>query len=350
MANKLKVGVLGATGSVGQRFIELLDGHPDFEVVQLAASEKSAGREFGDVMKSRWKISGDIPEYSRKMKITLPEPSFANGAKLVFSGLDSSIAGEVESEYAKAGIWVISNSKNHRYDPDVPIMSCEVNPEHLEVLKHQSTPGKIITNSNCTIMGLTITLKPLMDLFGIESLHLVSMQAISGAGYPGVPTMDILGNVIPHIGGEEEKAELEPLKCLGKVEGKEIINADFPISAHCNRVPVFDGHTVCVSLNLKKKATQEQILTAWKNFKGEAQSLNLHSAPQTVIRYRSEEDRPQPRLDLMEGKGMTTVVGRLRPDKLFDWKYVVLSHNTIRGAAGAALLNAEYIFKKGLLN
>ncbi|TGN19733.1 aspartate-semialdehyde dehydrogenase [Leptospira idonii] len=346
---KIKVGVLGATGSVGQRFIQLLENHPFFTVSHLAASEKSAGKTYGEVMKSRWKISADIPSYAKDIVITLPKPSDTKGVQLVFSGLDSSIAGEVETEYAEAGVIVISNSKNHRMDPNVPILSAEVNPEHLDVLKAQSTPGKILTNSNCTIMGVTISLKPLFDKFGLESVMLFSMQAISGAGYPGVPTMDILGNVVPYISGEEDKAETEPQKCLGTVKDGQIVSAPFSISAHCNRVPVFDGHTVCVSAKFKKKPSKEEILDAWKNFSGEPQKLDLPLAPKQAIVYREESDRPQPRLDLDTGRGMATTIGRLREDSLFDWKWVVLSHNTIRGAAGAALLNAELMYKKGLI-
>jgi aspartate-semialdehyde dehydrogenase len=346
---KVKVGILGATGSVGQRFVQLLENHAYFDVVALGASENSAGKKYGELMSSRWKVSGDIPAYVKSQNVFTCEPSQMPNVDLVFSGLDSSVAGEVETNFAKAGAMVISNSKNHRTDNDVPILSAEVNPEHIEVIKHQKTKGKIITNSNCTIMGVTITLKPLFDAFGIESVFMVSMQAVSGAGYPGVPSMDILGNVIPYIGGEEEKAELEPLKCLGKVEGGEIKNASFQISAHCNRVPVIDGHTVCVSVKLKKKTTEEEIKELWSNFSGEPQKLGLPSAPSKVIEYREEKDRPQPRLDLERGNGMTTTVGRLRKDPLLDFKYVVLSHNTIRGAAGAAILNAELLYRKDIL-
>ncbi|TGL61853.1 aspartate-semialdehyde dehydrogenase [Leptospira ognonensis] len=346
---KIKVGVLGATGSVGQRFIQLLENHPFFTVSHLAASERSAGQSYGEVMKSKWKISSDIPDYAKGIMISLPKPADTMGVSLVFSGLDSSIAGEVETEYANAGVIVISNSKNHRMVPNVPLLSAEVNADHLEVLKSQSTSGKIITNSNCTIMGVTISLKPLFDKFGLESVMLFSMQAISGAGYPGVPTMDILGNVVPYISGEEDKAEEEPQKCLGTVENGKIKHADFKISAHCNRVPVFDGHTVCVSAKFKKKPSKNDILAAWKEFAGEPQKMKLPLAPEQTIVYREENDRPQPRLDLETGRGMSTVVGRLREDSILDWKWVVLSHNTIRGAAGAALLNAELLYQKGLI-
>lgn len=347
---KVKVGILGATGSVGQRFVELLEDHPFFEVSALCASEKSVGKTYGDLMKSRWKISSDIPNYAKAMVVTPPSPKDTPGLSIVFSGLDASIAGEVETAYAEAGVMVISNSKNHRMVENVPILSAEVNAEHLAVLDAQKTKGKIITNSNCTIMGVTIALKPLFDQFGIESLMLFSMQAISGAGYPGVPSMDIIGNVVPFIGGEEPKAEVEPQKCLGHVSNGKIVPADFKMSAHCNRVPVFDGHTVCISLKLKKKATKEEIISLWRNFQAEPQKLSLPSAPLKPIMYREEDDRPQPRLDLYEGKGMGVVVGRLREDPILDWKFVVLSHNTVRGAAGAAVLNAELLYKKGYLS
>lgn len=346
---KARVAVLGATGSVGQRFIELLENHEYFEVTHLGASEKSVGKFYGDLMVSRWKVSPNIPEYAKKMQVVSCKPSDTPQVDLVFSGLDSDVAGEIEMEYARAGVMVVSNAKNYRMVPEVPILSAEVNPEHLKVLEYQNTPGKIITNSNCTIMGVTITLKPLMEQFGIESLFIVSMQAVSGAGYPGVPSMDILGNVIPHIGGEESKVETEPQKCLGKIENGKIVSAGFPSSAHCNRVPVLDGHTVCVSVKLSQKTTEFEIKKLWAEFKGEPQDLKLPSAPERVIEYREEIDRPQPRIDLNSGRGMTTTVGRLRPDPIFDFKYVVLSHNTIRGAAGAAILNAELIYRKGYL-
>ena len=346
---KARVAVLGATGSVGQRFIELLEKHEYFEVTHLGASDRSAGNLYGEVMASRWKVSSRIPEYAQKMKVVSCKPSETPGVDLVFSGLDSDVAGEIEMEYAKAGVMVVSNAKNYRMTPEVPILSAEVNPDHLDVLEFQKTPGKIITNSNCTIMGVTISLKPLMDHFGIESLFIVSMQAISGAGYPGVPSMDILGNVIPYISGEESKVETEPQKCLGKIQDGKIVSASFATSAHCNRVPVLDGHTVCVSVKLSQKTTEFEIKKVWENFIGEPQKLDLPSAPQKVIEYRDEIDRPQPRIDLNSGKGMTTTVGRLRPDPIFDFKYVVLSHNTIRGAAGAAILNAELMYKKRIL-
>jgi len=349
---KVKAGILGATGTVGQRFIQLLDGHLHFELTELCASEKSSGKLYEEALSGRWKISSHIPEIAKKLTVKACKPDL--DCKILFSGLDSSVAGEIETDFANKGYVVISNSKNHRWDKHVPLLSAEVNPDHLELVKHQESykksGGFIVTNSNCTIMGVTIVLKALTDKFGVELVHLVSMQAISGAGYPGVPSMDILGNVVPHIGGEEEKAETEPLKILGTYKGDEIINAPIKISAHCNRVPVIDGHMCCISVKLKKKASVEEITEVLQEFRGEPQLLKLPMAPDKAIIVRTEADRPQPRVDLMEGKGMTTVVGRIRPCSLLDVKMVVLSHNTLRGAAGAALLNAELMYRKGYLS
>lgn len=344
---KTKVGVLGATGAVGQRFVQLLEKHPYFELTEVAASERSAGKSYEEAVEGRWKLSANIPEYAREMQVK--ECKADLDCELVFGAMDSSVAGPIEKEFAKAGYFVVSNSKNHRFDEDVPLMSAEVNPEHLQLLERQKTDGKIVTNSNCTIMGVTITLKALLDAFGLEETMVFSMQAISGAGYPGVPSMDIQGNVIPFIKGEEEKTETEPLKILGKLSGGKVENAKFKISAHCNRVPVYDGHTVCVSVKLNKKPSIEEFKKAMVDFEGEPQRMKLPSAPEKAIILREEADRPQPRLDLMEGKGMSTTVGRVREDNIMDYKYVTLSHNTIRGAAGAALLNAELIKAKGII-
>jgi aspartate-semialdehyde dehydrogenase len=347
---KVKVGILGVTGAVGQRFVQLLEHHPYFDVVSLGASaERSAGKSFAEAVEGRWKISADIPAYARELPVTECAPEHMPETQMVFSGLDAKVAGEIEERFAQAGKIVLSNARSHRWDPDVPIMSAEVNPEHLEVLKDQKWPGAIVTNSNCTIMGVTITLKALMDEFGIEQVFIASLQAISGAGYPGLPSMDILGNVIPYIGGEEPKAESEPLKCLGRVENGRIVNGDFVISAHCNRVPVFDGHTVCVSVKLKRSATPEQVREVFANFEGEPQRLDLPQAPKPPIVVRDEDDRPQTRLDVDAGNGMAVVVGRVRECSIFGIKYVTLSHNTVRGAAGASLLNAELMYRKGLV-
>lgn len=345
--NKVKVGILGATGMVGQRFIELLENHPYFEVTELAASERSAGKTYTEAVEGRWKLSADIPAYARKMKVKITEPNL--DCKLVFSGLDATIAGEIETAFAKKGYVVVSNSKNHRWGEHVPLLSAEVNPQHLDIVKAQGTKGFIVTNSNCTIMGVTIVLKALMDKYGVSQVMLTSLQAISGAGYPGVPSLDILDNVVPYIGGEEPKAETEPLKILGKVQGDKIVNADITISAHCNRVAVSDGHLVCMSVKLKKKAEIDDIKKTLREFKGEPQKLQLPFAPQHVMVVREEDDRPQPRLDRNVEKGMTITVGRVRKDPLFDVKMAVLVHNTVRGAAGAAILNAELMVKKGYI-
>ena len=344
---KTKVGVLGATGTVGQRFIQLLEAHPYFELTELAASERSAGKPYREAVEGRWKLSANIPEYARDLVVKECKPGL--DCEMVFGALDSSVAGPIEKEFAEAGYFVVSNSKNHRFDENVPLMSAEVNPEHLQLLEQQKTKGKIVTNSNCTIMGVTITFKALMDAFGLEQAMVFSMQAISGAGYPGIASMDILGNVVPFIGGEEEKTETEPLKILGELKNGKIENARVKISAHCNRVPVFDGHTVCVSVKLKQKPEIEEFKKVLDEFEGEPQRMKLPSAPEKAIILREEADRPQPRLDLMEGKGMSTTVGRVREDSIMDYRYVTLSHNTIRGAAGAALLNAELIKAKGLI-
>ena len=344
MAKKIPVGILGATGSVGQRFIQLLEGHPFFEVTELAASDQSAGKPYAEAVAGRWKLSAGIPNYAKNLVVEPCRPLL--GCKVVFSGLDSSVAGEIEYEFADAGYVVISNSKNHRMDGYVPLLSAEVNPEHLEMLKFQKTKGKIVTNSNCTIMGVTIALKAL-ERFGVQQVMLFSMQALSGAGYPGVPSMDIVDNVIPFINGEEHKAETEPLKMLGTLKNGKVDFANIKISAQCSRVAVSDGHTVCLSIKFKKKPGLEELKMALSSFRGEPQRLKLPLAPDPLIIVREEEDRPQPRLDRNEGKGMAVVVGRIRPCAIFDYKMAVLSHNTIRGAAGAAILNAELMFKKG---
>ena len=348
---KVNVGILGATGTVGQRFIELLENHPFFELTCLGASKRSAGKTYKEAVGGRWKISSTIPGYARDMVVKECNPDM--DCDLVFSGLDSSIAGEIEEDFANKGYIVVSNSKNHRWGKHVPLLSAEVNPGHLELIKYQesyeNSGGFIITNSNCTIMGVTIVLKALIDAFGVEKVFLSSMQAISGAGYPGVASLDILGNVVPHIGGEEEKAETEPLKILGEYKEGIIENANILISAQCNRVPVIDAHLCCLSLKLGKKASPEEVAKVLSDFRGEPQELKLPLAPEQPIVVRTEPDRPQPRVDLMEGRGMTTVVGRIRECSIFDIKMAVLSHNTVRGAAGAALLNAELMYKKGYM-
>jgi len=349
---KIKVGVLGATGAVGQRFVQMLQNHPWFEISALCASERSAGKRYADACK--WNLRGGMPGYLEDVILQDCEPGFE--AQIVFSALPTESAGEVEQAFAKAGYGVCSNSRNHRYDADVPLLIPEVNPEHLALLDIQKRKrgwdGFIATNPNCSTTHLVSALHPLHVQFGVTKVFVVTMQAVSGAGYPGVSSMDILDNVVPYISGEEEKIEQkEPHKLLGTFDGQGIRYADFVVSAHCNRVPVRNGHLEAVSVEFKEKPTQEEILQAWQEYRPLAQQLKLPSAPQPPIVINKAQDRPQPRLDRLEGTvpGMATVVGRLRPDPLFHYKFLALGHNTIRGAAGGSLLNAELIVAQGYL-
>src|SRR6266581_4628842 len=349
MQTKIPVGILGATGIVGQRFIQMLEHHPWFEVAWLAASDRSEGREYGDAARGRLKTA--IPARVAKMQVS---PAKAEGAPtVVFAALDTSIAAELEPRFAEAGCAVITNSSALRMTKDVPLVIPEVNPDHLKLIECQSwkrkSGGFVVTNSNCSAMGLVLALAPLHKRFGIEAVMAMTMQAVSGAGYPGVASLDILGNVIPYIAKEEEKMEEETRKLLGTLNGAGVVLAPFKMSAQCNRVAVEDGHTESVSVKLKKKAEAAEIVDAWTSFRGVAQEKNLPSAPEVPVRYLDSHDRPQPRFDVDSGKGMTTTVGRLRPCGVLDWKFTVLSHNTIRGAAGAALLNAELLKAQGYL-
>lgn len=335
---KIKVGILGATGSVGQRFVELLANHPWFELSAVAASERSVGKPYREAV--NWLMSSPMPSAIASMEVQPCTPNL--DCEYVFSALDSSVAGEIELDFAKAGYIVHSNARNHRMGKDVPLLVPEVNSGHLELLKFQPfATGKIITNPNCSTIGLTLALKPLQDLFGIESVHVVTLQAISGAGYPGVASLDIIDNVIPLIKGEEDKMETEPLKILGNYRNGVVEPNNFKISAHCNRVPVNDGHLECVSIKLRKKASKGDVIAAWRNFSGVPQQLKLPLAPIHPIHYFEEEAFPQPKLHRNLDKGMAVSIGRLRECPLFDYKFAILSHNTIRGAAGGALLNAE---------
>ena len=348
MKSKIPVGILGATGMVGQRYIQLLESHPWFEVTWLAASDRSSGKVYGEAAK--WRLDTRLPERIAKMMVSPAEPESA--PKIVFASVDAAIARETEPKFAAAGCAVISNSSAFRMTPNVPLVLPEVNADHLHLIEEQATRkesgGYIVTNSNCTVMGPVLALKPIVDRFGVEQIFATSMQAVSGAGYPGVASMDILDNVIPFIGGEEEKMEQELLKLLGALEGHVVKPLPARMSASCNRVPVVDGHTVCVSVKLKKPATQEQILAAWAEFRPLA-GQQLPSAPEQPVEWTPLADRPQPRLDRNCGKGMTATVGRLRPCNVLDWKFVVLSHNTVRGAAGATILNAEMLVRLGKL-
>lgn len=344
--DKIPVVILGATGSVGQRFVQLLASHPWFHIIALAASERSVGKTYKEAV--NWLMPTLLPEAIGEMRVVACEPDMKG--VIAFSGLDSSVAGDVERRFAEAGFVVVSNSSNHRMASDVPLLIPEVNSSHLELLKQQKFPqGKIVTNPNCTVIGLAMALKPLQDAFGIEAVHVVTMQAVSGAGYPGVASLDILDNVIPWINGEESKVEQEPLKILGKYQDGAITNADFRISAQCNRVPLTDGHTECVSIKLREKASAKDIIHAWKTFKSEFAEDRLPMAPEHSIYYFEENNFPQPKLHRNLDKGMSVSIGRLRICPLFDYKFALLSHNTIRGAAGCAILNAELMVKQGLI-
>jgi len=348
MQTRQKIGILGATGVIGQRFIQLLDAHPWFEIVWLAASDKSSGKTYGEA--ARWKLDTPLPERIAGMVVSPAAPEGAPA--IIFAALDTDIARELEPRFAAAGCAVISNSSAFRMQADVPLVIPEVNASHLDLLETQSwrkeSGGYIVTNPNCSAIGLVLALKPLVDRFGLESVFVSTMQAVSGAGYPGVPSLDILGNVIPYIRTEEEKLESETLKLLGKLSGARIEPLDARVSAHCNRVAVEDGHTESVSIKLATRASHEEILAAWSEFAPLAQYA-LPTAPSQPIEWSPAEDRPQPRLDRMRGKGMAATVGRLRPCKLLDWRFTVLSHNTIRGGAGAAVLNGEFLAALGKL-
>jgi aspartate-semialdehyde dehydrogenase len=348
MKTKYPIGILGATGMVGQRYIQLLENHPWFEIAWLAASDRSSGKLYGEAAK--WRLDTPLPERIAKMTVAEAEPEGA--PKIIFASVDAAIARELEPKFAAAGCAVLSNSSAFRMAPNVPLVIPEVNAEHLGLIEEQPTRkqsgGYMVTNPNCSTIGLVLALKPLQERFGIEKIFVTTMQAISGAGYPGVPSMDILDNVVPFIGNEEDKMEEETLKLLGKLEGHAVKPLAAGISASCNRVAVVDGHTECVSIKLAKPATREEILAAWEEFNPLA-GQNLPFAPEQPIQYLPQNDRPQPRLDRNRGKGMAVSVGRLRPCGLLDWKFVALSHNTIRGAAGATILNAELLASLGKL-
>jgi aspartate-semialdehyde dehydrogenase len=346
---KIPVGILGATGVVGQRFIQMLEGHPWFEVAWLAASDRSADQKYGQAV--RWRLKTSIPERVSKMTISNAAPDSA--PRVIFAALDAGIARELEPQFAAAGCAVVSNSSAFRMQQDVPLVIPEVNADHMPLIENQSwrkdSGGYIVTNPNCSAIGLVVALAPLHRKFGIESLFVTTMQAVSGAGYPGVASLDILGNVIPYIAKEEEKMEEETRKLLGHLDGNHVEQAAFTMTAHCNRVAVEDGHTESVSIKLKKKAAPDEIIAAFNDFQSTPQELKLPLAPAQPVIYDAAPDRPQPRFDVDRGKGMTVSVGRLRPCGVLDWKFTVLSHNTIRGAAGAALLNAELLKVQGLL-
>lgn len=348
---KIPVAVLAATGMVGQRFVQLLEYHPWFEVVAVSGSSRSEGKPYGDIC--NWVLPTPMPETVKTLIVQPSKPENID-TPIVFSALPSGVAKEVESEFCKAGAGVFSNASAFRNEPDVPILLPEVNPEHIDLIPYQRQnrgwKGLLVTNPNCTSTGFTVALKALQDLAGINKVFATSLQALSGAGYPGISSMDIIGNVIPYIGGEEEKVETEPLKILGKYDNQKIEPAEIQISAHANRVGVVDGHMVCMSVEFQKEVSLSEVENALENYTPKEISQNLPSTPKPVIQMRNEPDRPQPKLDLMAGNGMTTVVGRIRPDPLFHYKLVVFSHNTIRGAAGGSIYNAELLVQAGYIN
>jgi len=355
-AGKIPVAVLGATGSVGQRFLTLLADHPWFEVVRLTASDRSAGRPYREAVS--WVQAAPKSERIAGMDLLPTEAAAVAGCPLVFSALDAAVAGPVEAELAAAGHLVVTNAGSHRMDPDVPLVVPEVNPDHLEVAAGQIARGvgAILANPNCSTIGLALALKPLADAFGLERVHVVTMQAVSGAGLPGVASMQILDNVIPWIAGEEEKVESETRKILGRLRahgesgiGGWFVDHPVEVSAQCNRVPVVDGHTACVSVGLGRRVAIDEVRAAWEGFAGEPQRLRLPSAPARPIHFLDRPDAPQPRLHRDLEGGMAASVERLRPCPLLGFRFVTLSHNTVRGAAGGALLLAELAVAKGLL-
>lgn len=346
MEKKISVGIIGATGSVGQKFITLLNNHPYFEITEVAASDRSAGKRYCEAVS--WLEDVEIPDRVKDLVIKNTNEKF--NSKILFSALDSSVAGEIEVNLANKGHVVISNAKNNRWGYAVPLVIPEVNYQHLNLVKYQKyNGGMIVTNPNCSTIGMVLALSPLNKNFGIEEINVVTMQAISGAGYPGVSSMDVIDNLIPFISGEEEKLETEPLKILGNINNDKIENAKIKISASTNRVFVKDGHTEIVQVKFVNKPTKQDIIKVWDEYKSLPQELNLPFAPKKPVHYMDNNKYPQPRLHRNLDKGMAAIVGRLRECNLFDYKFVVLSHNTIRGAAGGTILIAELMFKMGII-
>ncbi len=349
MQTRIEVGILGATGMVGQHFIKFLQGHPWFDLKWLGASDRSAGKQYRDAM--TWHLAGGTPATVADIKVHESKPG--NAPRLLFSAMDASVATEIERAFAEAGHVVVSNSKNHRMERDVPLLVPEINPDHLKLVpgqqRNRGWKGQIVTNPNCSTIGLTMGLGPLKQ-FGITKVLVTTMQAISGAGYPGVASMDIMGNVVPFIGGEEEKMQVETQKILGDFRGDHIEPLAAKVSAHCNRVAVVDGHTEAVSVEFSTKPSEADLRNALETFRALPQERDLPSAPPRPVIYMEETNRPQPRKDAERERGMAAFVGRLRACPVLDYKFVVLSHNTIRGAAGAAVLNAELMHSEGMLD
>jgi len=350
---RIPVAVLGATGMVGQRFIELLQGHPWFELVGLGASDRHGGRTYAEV--SRWRLPGnEMPASAASLPVVPCRPEALGDVKIVFSALPAEVAGDIEADFARAGIAVFSNAKNYRMAADVPLLIPEVNADHAAAIVQQrrlrNWSGCIITNANCSATPLVMALKPLQDTFGVRKVMVTTLQAISGAGYPGLSAYDMLDNAIPYISGEEEKVESETLKMLGNWdEGHGFTAAPMVVSAHCNRVATREGHLECASIELGREADPEEIIAAWENYQSEPQQLKLPSAPEHGLLYSREPDRPQPLRDRDTGRGMTVTIGRLRRCPILHYKFALLGHNTIRGAAGGSILNAELCVSKGLV-
>lgn len=357
MTSKLRVGILGATGMAGQRYVQLLDGHPWFEVAWLAASEQSAGRTYREATAGRWHMETEPPVAALDLPVHRMEDvkDAAASCSLVFSAVSTAAAQQWEEVYAKAGLAVVSNASAHRWDTDVPVVIPEINPDHLDIIPRQQKArgfkpgGLLVCKPNCSVQSYLLPLHVLRD-YGLRRVVVTTMQALSGAGYPGVPSLAATENVIPFIGGEEDKSEQEPLKVFGAARGGAIVAAKgIKIAAHCNRVPTIDGHMACVSVEFDRKPAQSVIRKRWAGFVGLPQEVELPSAPRPAIMVREEEDRPQPRRDRDAGRGMAVTVGRLRPCPVFHWRFVGLSHNTIRGAAGGGILIAELLRHRGLL-
>ena len=349
MSDRIPVGILGATGMVGQEFVAFLQNHPWFDLTWLGASDRSAGKRYAEA--TTWRLGGAMPAYVRDLVVSESKPD--GGPRLMFSAMDASVATEIERAFADAGHVIVSNSRNHRMDQDVPLLVPEINADHLNLIPGQQRTrgwkGQIVTNPNCSTAVLVMALAPLKH-FGIRRLVVTTMQAISGAGYPGVASMDINANVIPFIGGEEVKMETETQKILGDFADTHVVPLAVRLSAHCNRVPVVDGHTMTVSVEFEKKPSEAEIIGAWRSFQGEPQKKALPSAPPCPVIYMEENDRPQPRRDVERENGMTVFTGRLRKCPVLDYKFIALGHNTVRGAAGAAVLNAEVMKAEGYLD
>jgi len=347
---KIPVGILGATGAVGQRFLSLLADHPWFQVTDLLASARSAGQRYGDA--AQWILNTPLPAAFADMPVKLSEPGQA-GARILFSALPSGEAKQQEPAFAAAGHYIFSNASAYRMAADVPLVITEVNTGHLDILPAQQAQrdweGFIVCNANCTTTHLVGALHPLQMAFGIDKVFVATLQAASGAGYPGVPSLDLIDNIVPHDYGEEQKVEAEPRKIMGQLQGDVFSDADFTVSAHCHRVPVIDGHFEAVSVKLRTPATRDDLIAAFRSYRQAPQELRLPSAPDPAVLFVEGMFRPQPRFDRMAGAGMATVVGRIRPCNLFDWRFSLLGHNTIRGAAGGSILNAEWMVEVGRL-